>query len=222
MEPKNQIQASKPHETQLAKPNPNSLINYVRTDEEKELVVASGDVKIKDVNKADAERLIEVVGKWGYYMGASNRQTSEDILQLCKFLREIFGNLTINEIQLALHLNLKGVLGTHEFYGQLSPLFMSAVLNSYIEYKKELVKPIFDRRERENLPTTKPLTKEETYRMITEQIKYEYLKYKKGIDVYDLFTMIYDFLTKSGRLTIGEETMVRARGYAQYQQAKGK
>jgi len=127
------------------------LNKYVHTNEEKELVKACEDVRIKDIKKEDAERLIEVVGKWGFYMGASARQSSEDILLICKFLRDNYEMLTINEINLAINLNLRGSLGNNEFFGHLSPLYISQVLNAYNDYKQEVVKPLIQRKERDKV-----------------------------------------------------------------------
>lgn len=133
---------------QSRKQKVNSLTKYAKNDDERQIVQALDDVKIKEITREDADRLIEVVGKWGFYMGSSARLTSDDILLLCKFLKDNYNFLTINEINLAISLNLKGALGRNEYYGNLSPLYMSQVLNAFIEYRKENLQPIFDRKER--------------------------------------------------------------------------
>lgn len=188
--------------------------SYIRTNEEKEVVKACEDVRIKEINKTDAERLIEVVGKWGFYMGASSRQSSEDILLLCKFLRDNYSSLTINEINLAINLSLRGSLGKNEFFGHLSPLYISQVLNAYLDYKQEIVKPLIQRKERDSYTSPPELTKEENYKMICGAIKNEYRKFKAGRDVNDMFSIIYDFMEKSGRLSTNEELVESARDYA--------
>ncbi len=169
------------------------------------MVKACEDVRIKDIKKEDAERLIEVVGKWGFYMGASARQSSEDILLICKFLRDNYEMLTINEINLAINLNLRGSLGNNEFFGHLSPLYISQVLNAYNDYKQEVVKPLIQRKERDSYTPTPELTKEENYKMICDAIRYEYAKFKANKGVNDMFSIIYDFMKKSGRLSTNEE-----------------
>ena len=60
------------------------------------MVKACEDVRIKDIKKEDAERLIEVVGKWGFYMGASARQSIKDIMLICKFLLDNYEMITIH------------------------------------------------------------------------------------------------------------------------------
>jgi hypothetical protein len=214
MEQKNQIQTTKPQETQLAKQSPNSLIEYVKTNEEKDIVRACEDVRVSEITKADAERLIEVVGKWGFYMGTSNRLSSEDILVICKFIRETYGQLRINEINLAINLNLKGSLGNHEYFGHLSPLYISGVLNSYIDYKSEMLKPLLQRREKESYTAPPPLTQSEQYEMICTALRSQYNNFQKGKDIVDAFSIIYDFLEKSGRITITPELDELATNYA--------
>jgi len=190
------------------------LISYVKTNEEKDIVKACEDVRVSEINKLDAERLIEVVGKWGFYMGTSNRLSSEDILVICKFIRENYGQLRINEINLAINLNLRGSLGNHEYFGHLSPLYISGVLNSYIDYKSEMLKPLLQRREKENYTPPPPLTKEEQYEMICTALRSQYNNFQKGKDIVDAFSIIYDFLEKSGRLTITPELDELATSYA--------
>lgn len=204
----------KTQETQLAKQNQNSLINYAKNREEMELSKAIGDVRLRNITKGDAERLIEVVGKWGFYMGASNRLTSDDILLLCKFLRENYNHLTINEISLAINLNLKRVFGDIEYFGSLSPVYMSEVLNSYEDYKRDVMRPVVARRERENTPQSPTLTKKEEYNMICDALKNEYSKFKQGAPINDTFSILYNFLAKSGRIQESLEKLEEAKAYA--------
>ena len=190
------------------------MIEYVKTNEEKDIVKACEDVRVSEITKADAERLIEVVGKWGFYMGTSNRLSSEDILVICKFIRENYGQLRINEINLAINLNLRGSLGSHEYFGHLSPLYISGVLNSYIDYKNELLKPLLQRREKDSYTAPPPLTQAEQYEMIVTALRSQYKNYKEGRDIIDAFSIIYDFLDKSGRITITPELDDLATNYA--------
>ena len=73
---------------QSRKQKVNSLTKYAKNEDEQQIVLALDDVKIKEITREDADRLIEVVGKWGFYMGSSSRLSSDDILLLCKFLKD--------------------------------------------------------------------------------------------------------------------------------------
>lgn len=199
---------------QSTKQRVNSLIKYAQIQEEKELVKAIGDVRLKDITKEDADRLIEVVGKWGFYMGSTARLTSDDILMLCKFLRENYDFLTISELHLAINLNLKGQYGQIEYYGNLTPVFMSNVLNAYIEHKREHLKSVFARKEKDELPPSPQLNREELLQMTKDAFRLEYAKYKKNEVIDDLFSIVYTFLEKNNRIKIDDEVNQKALEYA--------
>lgn len=199
---------------QSTKQRVNSLIKYAQIQEEKELVKAIGDVRLKDITKEDADRLIEVVGKWGFYMGSTARLSSDDILMLCKFLRENYDFLTISELHLAINLNLKGQFGQIEYYGNLTPVFMSNVLNAYLEYKREHLKSVFTRKEKEELPSSPQLNRDELLQMTKDAFRLEYAKYKKSGVIDDLFSIVYTFLEKNNRIKIDDEVNQKALEYA--------
>ena len=193
----------------------NSLTKYVKNEDEKQIVLALDDVKIKEITREDADRLIEVVGKWGFYMGSSARLSSDDILLLCKFIKDNYNFLTINEINLAISLNLKGALGKIEYYGNLSPLFMSQVLNAYLEHRKENLQPIMERKERDEIKPTPPLNKDELLNMTKDAFRLEYAKFKRGEVVDDLFSIVYKFLSANNRINPSDESKRKAFAYSQ-------
>lgn len=215
MEQKNQLQASTKLEMQSRKQKVNSLIKYVKNEDEKQIVQALDDVKIKEITREDADRLIEVVGKWGFYMGSSARLSSDDILLLCKFLKDNYNFLTINEINLAISLNLKGALGKIEYYGNLSPLYMSQVLNAFLEYRKENLQPLLERKDRDDVKPTPQLNKGELVKMTQDALRLEYSKFIKGEVVDDLFSIVYTYLDKNNKLNPSDDSKRKAFAFAQ-------
>lgn len=215
MEQKNQLQASSKLEMQSTKQRANSLINYATTGEEIEIIKALGDIRLKEITKEEADRLIELVGKWAFYMGSTSRLSSDDILMLSKFLKDNYGFLTINEIHLAISLNMKGHLGRIEYYGNLTPLFMSNVLNAYVEHKHECIKPVLERKAKDDLPPTPKMTDEETLAMTKDAFRLEYAKYKKNGVIDDLFSIIYTFIDKNNRIIQRDGLKEEAFSYAQ-------
>jgi hypothetical protein len=200
---------------QSRKQKVNSLIKYVKNEDEKQIVQALDDVKIKEITREDADRLIEVVGKWGFYMGSSARLSSDDILLLCKFLKDNYNFLTINEINLAISLNLKGELGRIEYYGNLSPLYMSQVLNSFLEYRKENLQPLLERKDRDDVKPTPQLNKGELVKMTQDALRLEYSKFIKGEVVDDLFSIVYTYLDKNNKLNPSDDSKRKAFAFAQ-------
>lgn len=193
----------------------NSLTKYVKNEDEKQIVLALDDVRIKEITREDADRLIEVVGKWGFYMGSSSRLSSDDILLLCKFIKDNYNFLTINEINLAISLNLKGALGKIDFYGNLSPLFMSQVLNAYLHHRNENLQPIMERKERDEIKPTPELNRDELLKMTKDAFRLEYSKFKKGEVVDDLFSIVYKFLSANNRINPSDESKRKAFAYSQ-------
>jgi hypothetical protein len=200
---------------QSRKQKVNSLIKYVKNEDEKQIVQALDDVKIKEITREDADRLIEVVGKWGFYMGSSARLSSDDILLLCKFLKDNYNFLTINEINLAISLNLKGALGKIEYYGNLSPLYMSQVLNSFLEYRKENLQPLLERKDRDDVKPTPQLNKGELVKMTQDALRLEYSKFIKGEVVDDLFSIVYTYLDKNNKLNLSDDSKRKAFAFSQ-------
>jgi hypothetical protein len=200
---------------QSRKQKVNSLIKYVKNEDEKQIVQALDDVKIKEITREDADRLIEVVGKWGFYMGSSARLSSDDILLLCKFLKDNYNFLTINEINLAISLNLKGALGKIEYYGNLSPLYMSQVLNAFLEYRKENLQPLLERKDRDDVKPTPQLNKGELVKMTQDALRLEYSKFIKGEVVDDLFSIVYTYLDKNNKLNPSDDSKRKAFAFAQ-------
>lgn len=194
------------------------MTKYIRTEEERELVEASNDVRLKELTKQDAERFIEIVGKWGFYMGTTNRLSPEDIIALCKFLRDNYDYLTLKELSLIINLNLRGTLGKIEFFGTLSPLFMSQVINAYLTYKRENLKDVLDRRYANELPPMTNITKQQSYEILCDCIRTEYGKFRKSGMVDDFFSIIYNFLIKTGKVDFEDKELVeRATAYAESQ-----
>lgn len=215
MSSQNQLQTTNKQVTQLAKQNQSYLTEFIRTKEEAELVECSTQKKLSVITKEEAETLIEIVGKWGFYLGISSKMNSDDILLTCRFIKDTYQNLTIAELNLAMTLNLKGKLGKIDFYGQLSPIYISNLLNAYMDYKKENLKDLFGRAETKapKLDTPK-MSKEEEHKMVVDAILYEFGKYKEGKQVDDFFSIIYDFLKKTNRLNPTEEVVKNAEIHA--------
>jgi hypothetical protein len=156
---------------QSRKQKVNSLIKYVKNEDEKQIVQALDDVKIKEITREDADRLIEVVGKWGFYMGSSARLSSDDIL--------------------------------------------SQVLNAFLEYRKENLQPLLERKDRDDVKPTPQLNKGELVKMTQDALRLEYSKFIKGEVVDDLFSIVYTYLDKNNKLNPSDDSKRKAFAFAQ-------
>lgn len=191
------------------------MTEFIRSKEEAELVECMSGVKLSQISRQEAETLIEMVGKWGFYLGISQKMNSDDILLICKFIKDTYPNLTLSELNKAMNLYLKGEFGKIDFFGQLSPLFISTLLNAYTSYKKDSLRDLYARSEFKtpDMPTPK-MTQKEEHQMIVDAILYEYEKYKNGRNVDDFFSIIYDFLEKTNRIQPTETSLKDAEAHA--------
>lgn len=191
---------------QSSKPQGGYLTKYAVTDEEKELDAVIYDTRLNAITKPDAERLIKAVGKWAFYLGA--KVEAEDLLALCGFLRENFPKVGIGEVEIAIKLFVRGSLDKVDYYG-LNPLFMSNVMNAYLNYRRATLAGILEQHSRDNAPETSKITAEEYHQSICLGIRQEYANYLRNADVDDPLGLIYDYLTEAGLI---DRTLPAPRG----------
>lgn len=199
---------------QLRKPNQDYVMKFVRTEQERELVLATFENKLATITKDEANALIELIGKWGYCVGVSNKLAAEDILLICKYLKDEFSSMTLSEIKLAMNLSLKGDIEVR-FYGQLSVMYITMVLKAYRDYKVSQLKDLFERKERhQDVDDNPKLSKKESYDILIHALKEEYNKYVNTNSVDDHFSMIFKHMKKIGVIRINDDLTARAIEYA--------
>jgi hypothetical protein len=136
----NQLANSKNQLTQSKTP----LIGaWVRTNEEKRLYLAPHGKRLVHFKNNDMNELKAVVIKWVYYLGLTDKVVDKDIIALTKVIQELFPQLTIEDIRLAIDLCLKNELGIDiECYGNFSPMYVSKILNAYLIYSNTKIREI--------------------------------------------------------------------------------
>lgn len=122
--------------------------------------------------------------------------------------------MTCQEIELAVNLCLEGKLDIEDVkpYGVFSPLYVSTILNAYIDYKTPLISDVVQRYERLSPPETQApkMTPFEQAVFMRELIFNEFQMFKAQGVLNDYLSMVYDFLKKSKRLVITEELKNKA------------
>jgi hypothetical protein len=196
---------------QSSKPQGGYLTKYAVTNEQKELDAVIYDTRLNAITKPDAERLIKAVGKWAFYLGA--KVEAEDLLALCGFLRENFPKVTIAEVEIAIKLYVRGSFDKVEYYG-LNPLFMSNVMNAYLNYRRETLAEVVQRHSRDNAPETSKITAEEYHQSICLGIRQEYANFLKKSEVDDPLGLIYSYLDQAGLIDRSLLESDEARNYA--------
>jgi len=116
---------------------------WVRTNEEKRLYLAPHGKRLVHFKNNDMNELKAVVIKWVYYLGLTDKVVDKDIIALTKVIQELFPQLTIEDIRLAIDLCLKNELGIDiECYGNFSPMYVSKILNAYLIYSNTKIREI--------------------------------------------------------------------------------
>lgn len=197
----------------LAKQN-NMVGSWIKTEEENKLVLSQYGSKIAELENPNA--LMELLGKWRYYVGIKQDPTPEEFIIISKFIRSNFGDLTLDEIDLAIELSVMGKLNIDNVaYNQFSVLYVVNILNSYKEYRHINMLKILDVREKE-------LIKEREANRYTPEYKLnnmkqlfidQYAEFKEKGAIFDYFNSCYNYLKKNNYLIIDKQTKEEAVEY---------
>lgn len=200
----------------LAKQN-NMVGSWIKTEEENKLVLSQYGSKIAELENPNA--LMELLGKWRYYVGIKQDPTPEEFIIISKFIRSNFGDLTLDEIDLAIELSVMGKLNIDNVaYNQFSVLYVVNILNSYKEYRHINMLKILDVREKE-------LIKEREANRYTPEYKLnnmkqlfidQYAEFKEKGAIFDYFNSCYNYLKKNNYLIIDKQTKEEAVEYGKH------
>jgi hypothetical protein len=136
----NQLVKSK---NQLAKSSSPSIGAWIRNDLEKKIYLAPHGKTLANFKNSDMNELKNAIVQWIYYLGLTDKVDDKDIITLTKFTQEVFPNLTIEDIKLAINLSMKGSLDADiECYGNFSPLYISKILNAYLKFSNTKINEI--------------------------------------------------------------------------------
>jgi hypothetical protein len=148
--------------------------------------------------------LINVVAKWRMYVGLPKTDVSEELSLVADFLYKEYGYLTVNEIELAYTLSVTNRLREAEFFGYFSPLYVGKVLDAYLYYRKITMADTIRRRDRamqEAKELANKPTQEQQAKQMKELFKEMYDRYKSQGEIYDPFSITYNFLRRAKLFT---------------------
>ena len=192
-----------------------SLSEYIRSDEERNIVKALEDKQIAKSENVK-ENIINVVVKWRMYIGIPKADVAEELALVAGFIFENYGFLTLSEIELAIKLSVLRKLNDTEFHGYFSPMYVAKVLDSYLYYRKMTMADSIRRRdkaiaeEKENNNKPSPEEQAEGYK---ELFKGFYDEYKQQGYIRDVFSLCYNFLRKHNFMEIPKERIAEAQAY---------
>ena len=125
-----------------------NLVGFTRNETEKRFLSSLNDKTIEYYKtKEDYTRLIQVVTKWRIMLGLSKDMSEEELKINVQFIKNSYGKLTTKEIELAMDLSLQGRLGVDpQPYGNFSPLYISKILNAFVEKHDEQINALLQRK----------------------------------------------------------------------------
>lgn len=190
---------------------------WAETSEQKNCIKAfEFKKKIKDFDNNEIGNLIDVLGKWRFYLGVSKDATAEEFMVLTDYIKKNHANLTLDEIHLMIDLSLKSRLNVEvRLFGNFSPLYVSQIINAYHEYKASLLEDV-NRKVHDNeikLLSQKTFTPQDDMNITTEIIIDEYNHFKEHGVVKDYMNIVYDFMLKSKRMIISKADIHDAMNY---------
>ena len=176
--------------------------------------------RIKDFKSNDELKpLIDLIGKWRFFIGIKEELSQEELFMNVNFIRENFSELNLVDINQAINLSIKGSLNIDvEHYQSFTPLYISKILLAYKKYKGEV---IFDIRDSINKIEEKPKQLSITDRIALTRASLSVL-YEKRNDknFYDYGNVTYDFIKKNKLFKISKELVEKAMKYGKEQVAQ--
>jgi polyhydroxyalkanoate synthesis regulator phasin len=138
------------------------------------------------------------------------------LVLLSQFIVKNYPQITIEEIDLAIDLSLTDKLDVDvRTFNNFSPMYVSRILNGYIEHRKRLYHEIYSRKvkEEEIKQMQKKATPQEERDLTIEIIRDFYNKYKTDGYIDDVFNILYNYLKKSKKLNPSKEVIDEAIKY---------
>ena len=211
--------------SQIQSLKPNNLLNFIETPEEYAIAISvQQSVAVKDLKEATP--LVKLVGKWRAYVGLPKEDVTQELAIVVQYIRESWGMLTLQEIELAINLSISRKIDDCEFYGFFSPMYVGKVLGSYMYYRKITMADAIRRKEKfeqtEAEKNNKP-TPEQEAQVTQELVLGFYKEYKKKGQISDPFNLTYTFLRKHKWLKVSEQDIKESMGWAEnkYELQKG-
>jgi len=145
---------------------------------------------------------------------SSNNQSEDDLAKelilLAQFVSTNYKSIKLEELNLAIELSLTDKLDCDiRTFNVFSPMYISRILNAYILYRRNIIKEISERKQKDDLKEIdkKELTPKEKMEAMIDLIKYLYEDYKKNGVVNDYFNTTYNYLRRTNRIKPTKENI---------------
>tara|TARA_B110000977_G_scaffold47091_1_gene63991 strand:+ start:710 stop:1546 length:837 start_codon:yes stop_codon:yes gene_type:complete len=176
--------------------------------------------KIRDFTSNDELKpLIDLIGKWRYYIGIKEELSQEELFVNLNFIRENFNELNLVDIKQAIDLSIKGDLEVEaEHYQNFTPLYISKILNAYKVYRGKVIYAIRDKVSKiENQPKEPTLNEKVE---ITKTSLESMFSNREDKRFYDYGGVTYDFIKRNSLLVFSKSLVEEAMEYGKRESVK--
>jgi hypothetical protein len=196
------------------------LSDYSVNKDEYEVLIAIKNTPIAKTDNAK-EQIIDIVAKWKWMVGvnSSNQDENEVAMELAlisNFIQNNYSYLTPQELNIAIELSLTNKLNVDvKTYNSFSPMYVSRILNSYVDYRKVLYSEVSERKNKETLQIEleSPVTAEYKMSEMIELIRYIHQQYIETGKVNDVFNVLYNYFKRTKRINLDKLIIEEAMLY---------
>jgi len=190
-----------------------TLINSLNlTKESKEVITASFDTKIVDLDKQGFQSIYLVLLKWCKFLGIKEAPDREEMTMILMFIKKHFGDLTGTEVSTAFGLAVAKKLDVDpNHYQNFSPLYVGGILDAYKQYRGSHITQYRDKlmahEEQLKMEANKPSAEElATMRMDALLKIWDDFKEAEDEEVSWQVHVYYDILVDAGLMDMDSET----------------
>lgn len=186
--------------------------DWIKSDFESLVVATYDEKKIGAYNKEDMEKLVELVGKWRFMIGATAEAKDVELIVACQFIYDHYGHLTIADVNQAMVLAVKDTFDIKMSLKTISTAYIAKCLNGWEEIKRKAVNEIAAAKEKHELSAMSrvEVSPEKKAAMHKDYVAEIYTKFKATGNLYDFGDTIYDWLRKKAKVLAPKKEVVDA------------
>ena len=191
---------------------------WIKNTEQLQIAKRYDHPRINTFDNAQMNQLLKVVGKWRVFIGVQNEAQPEELVMLTKFIHKEYGSIfSLPEIEDCIDLSVTGKLNVDaKPYNSFSPLYISTILNAYIEYRNEKIAEIRKEQDRWELEQKEAYKRSPEYalELLKEHIVSVFLSIESGKEFFDYGNVLSKWLVSTKRITVNDEERQNAKDFA--------
>ena len=191
--------------------------DWVKSKQDEIVVATYDEKKIGSYDTEDMKKLVELVGKWRFLIGATSDAKDTELIIACQFIYDHYSHLTIADVEQAMVLAVKDTFDIKMSLRTISTAYISKCLNGWEEIKRKAVNDIAEAKERymREQSYKVELSVERKMAIHKDFIVDLYNKFKSTGQLYDFGDIVYDWLRNKARVIApSKETVDKAMAYA--------